>query len=526
MHNLTKKLTKYTLLLAVLMIFSSQNGYSQSELDEGYDQLNQGNYDAAAEIFEDYLLSNPDDTKIYLQLAYIYKTQNKTEKAIEYFTRVRDYSYNSDEVSSASSELEYLESNKSFEKLNTAYSFLNKGEVDAAIPLFIEHLDQNPNDSKVLLQLGYIYLSKNEFDSSMIYFEKAKNRSTISEDVKVATREIENINNMRNSSGSVSSSKLDSAYSLLNSGRKSDAIRLFEEYASENPKDTKVQLQLAYLYNEQKNYTKAKKYFEYVKANSTNAEEREKAETSLGYLNDFRMSLSPSSADIYFYNYYDTKQENYISNFIGKYQYRLFKNFFTGVYGDVYLDSRSKPGQIYNDRYVEGGGFFHYNFFPSLSFEFRAGYVRLIDKEENKFNFKPILTFADRFGHFPQYKKTGVPSQNFYLDTYASALYDHKYENFYAQAQLREVLRYMIKGYSYFEVYLKQNIQGDSKQIDYNNYGELGGGIAYTFNIRNFPVLFAEAVNRFYFVKNDQGLFPESSFTVKLGFILTYYSPL
>ena len=79
MHNLTKKLTKYTLLLAVLMIFSSQNGYSQSELDEGYDQLNQGNYDAAAEIFEDYLLSNPDDTKIYLHLAYIYKTQNETE---------------------------------------------------------------------------------------------------------------------------------------------------------------------------------------------------------------------------------------------------------------------------------------------------------------------------------------------------------------------------------------------------------------------------------------------------------------
>jgi hypothetical protein len=313
---------------------------------------------------------------------------------------------------------------------------------------------------------------------------------------------------------------------MLKAGKDTDAIKLFEEYSNENPADTKVQLQLAYLYNTKKNTTKARKYFESVKRNTTSRDEREKATTSLNFLNDYRSSLSPSSVDIYFYNYYNTNQENYISNFIGKYQYRLFKNFNIGVYGDVYLDSRSRPGIIYNDRYVETGGFFRYNFFPSLSFEFRAGYVRLIDKEENKFNFKPILSFSDKFGNFPLYKKSGVKSQNFYLDTYAAALYDHKYENFFGQAQLREVLRYMLGGYSFFEVYLKQNIQGDSKQIDYNNYGELGGGIAYTPNIKNFPTIFAEAVNRFYTVQNSQGLFPESSFQFRLGFILTYNSPL
>ena len=519
-------LIKIKFIAVVFILFASLNVYSQSELDEGYYQLNQGNYEAAAGIFENYLLSNPDDTKIYLQLAYLYKSQGNSERAIEYFTHVKNYSYNSDEVSSASSELEYLQKDVTLEKLNDAYSLLDRGNVDEAIVLFKEHLDQNPNDSKVSLQLGYLYSNRQQYDSAIVYFEKTKNRSTVIEDVRVATKEIENINSIRTLSGSPSSPKLDSAYSLLKAGKEYDAIRLFEEYSYSNPGDTKVQLQLGYLYSERKNISKAKQYFESVKKNTTSSDEREKATTSLNYLNDYRGKVSPSSVDIYFHNFYDANQENYISNFIGKYQYSLFRNFNTGIYGDVYLDSRSRPGLIYNDRYAEVGGFFRYNFFPSLSLELRAGYVRLIDREESKFNFKPILSFSDKFGHFPVYKKSGVKSQNFYLDTYAAALYDHKYENFFGQAQLREVLRYMTGGYSFFEVYLKQNIQGDSKQIDYNNYGELGGGIAYTPNIKSFPTLFAEAVNRFYFVRSNTGLFPESAFQFRLGFILTYNSPL
>lgn len=522
-----KKISKLSLTLAIYIAISflSINAYSQSDLDEAYYQLNEGNYDGAAAIFENYIAENPNATNIYLQLAYIYKTQKKIDKSIEYFNYVKNYSYNSDEIANAEKELEYLESSKSYEKLDQAYSLLNRGDEDGAITLFKDYVDEKPNDSKILLQLGYLYANKKDYDSAIVYFEKVKNRSTIIEDVNIAKKQLDNINNMRNSTGSANPT-LDSAYALLNSGRKSDAIKLLEEYSTENPSDTKVQLQLAYLYNEKKNYTKAKRYFENVSKYSTSSDERNKANLSLGYLNDYRMSLSPSSVDIYFYNYYDVDQENYISNFVGKYQYRLFKNFNTGIYGDVYMDSKSNKNLIYNDRYVEAGGFFRYNFFPSLAFEFRAGYVRLIDKDENKFNFKPILTFSDRFGNSPIYRDSKVKSQNFYFDTYAAALYDHKYENFFGQAQLREVLRYMIRGYSFFEVYLKQNIQGDSKQLDYNNYGELGGGIAYTPNIKNFPLFFIEALNRFYTVSNDNGVFPASSFQFRIGFQLTYNSPL
>ena len=525
-NSLFHTLLKINFFAVIITLMAFIPGYSQSDLDEAYYQLNNGNYDTAAEIFESHLLSNPDDSKIYLQLAYIYKTQGKSDRAIEYFEHVKNNSYISDEVTAATNELQYMQADNSNDKLNEAYSLLNRNEVTAAMDIFKQHLDENPNDSKVLLQMGYLYSNKMQYDSAIIYFEKVKNRSTILDDITTATREIQNINSLRNSSGTPSDSKLDSAYSLLNSGRSSDAIRLFEEYSAANPNDTKVQLQLAYLHNERKNFTKAKKHFQYVKDNSTSSDERQKASTSLNYLNDYKAGFSPSSVDIYFHNFYDVEQENYISNFLGKYQYQAFSNFYTGIYGDIYMDSRSRPGLIFNDRYAEFGGFLRYNFFPSLSLEVRAGYVRLIDREENKFNFKPILTFSDRFGNFPNFKKSGVKTENFYLDTYAATLYDHKYENFFGQAQLREVLRYMIKGYSFFEVYLKQNIQGDSKRIDYNNYGELGGGVTFRPDLNGFPVLFAEAVNRFYFESNSQGIFPESSFQFRIGFLLTYNSPL
>ena len=183
MYKKISKLALSSLAIFIAISFISNDAYSQSDLDEAYYQLNEGNYSGAAAIFENYIAENPNATNIYLQLAYIYKTQNNLDKAIEYFNYVKNYSYNSDEISNAQKELEYLESSRSYEKLNQAYSLLNRGDEDAAITLFKEYVDENPNDSKILLQLGYLYANKKDYDSAIVYFEKVKNRSTIAEDV-------------------------------------------------------------------------------------------------------------------------------------------------------------------------------------------------------------------------------------------------------------------------------------------------------------------------------------------------------
>jgi hypothetical protein len=60
-----------------------------------------------------------------------------------------------------------------------------------------------------------------------------------------------------------------------------------------------------------------------------------------------------TSLDLYFYNFYDSYQDNYIANFVGHYNFKIAPQFYTGFYVDLYTDTRSKPELIYNDRFIE-----------------------------------------------------------------------------------------------------------------------------------------------------------------------------
>ena len=73
-------------------------------------------------------------------------------------------------------------------------------------------------------------------------------------------------------------------------------------------------------------------------------------------------------------------------------------------------------------------------------------------------------------------------------------------------------------GYSFIDFYLGQNILGDTKQLSYNNYGEILAGVGFKPSIINFPVLFTEVSNKFYWISDN----PKNSFQVKAGFLLTF----
>ncbi|HEY5122783.1 MAG TPA: hypothetical protein VIK14_03530, partial [Ignavibacteria bacterium] len=77
-------------------------------------------------------------------------------------------------------------------------------------------------------------------------------------------------------------------------------------------------------------------------------------------------------------------------------------------------------------------------------------------------------------------------------------------------------------GYSYFEFYLGQNVLGDTKQYDFNNYGEISAGINFKPNIINFPLLFVEATNKYYWLGGPT----KNSFQIKAGFLLNFNLPL
>ena len=248
------------------------------------------------------------------------------------------------------------------------------------------------------------------------------------------------------------------------------------------------------------------------------------------YMRELMVKNARTSFDLYFHNFYESYYKNYISNLLTHLNFRLTKNIFAGLYAETYLDSKSNSETIYNDRFFDVGGFSKVQLTDYMNFELRIGYVREIDFKKNSLSFKPILSLGTRLGKASFYKfSKSSTTENFYFDIYGVGLYDYKFRNVFAMLQLKEVLRYLTGGYSYLEFYLKQEFSLDSEKKDYNNYGDLGAGIAFKPNLVNFPVLFAEAVSRNYLVDENgkylNGNF-KSIFQVRAGFLIYFNTKL
>ncbi|HEY5536393.1 MAG TPA: hypothetical protein VIL99_15835 [Ignavibacteria bacterium] len=422
------------------------------------------------------------------------------------------------------------------DSLNLAYEYYNSGRIQESIILFENYVKVNPNDTKIYLQLGFAYNNIKDFDNAIKNFDYVINNSINAEEISRAKIqksyiEEEKKNLVTNENLQIKDTtvekdpmyELNLAYKELNDGNNDKAISLFENYSKSNPTDTRVSLQLAYLYFKKEEYNKSLDKFEIVSANSKDDKEIDAAKQSIYVLRQMMPMYSKFSNDLYLYNMYDTYQENYILNFIDHFNINIAKNVYTGFYIDIFMDSRSKPDLIYNDRYIEFGGFWKVFFLKYLTFELRTGLVREIDFKNNSFNIKPILTFGYRLGEPNIYSGATTKEKEFlYVDVYSTVLYDYKFRNVFGQIYLREVARFLTGGYSYFEFYLGQNVLGDTKQYDFNNYGEISAGINFKPSLINFPLLFIEATNKFYW----KGGPTKNSFQIKAGFLLNFNLPL
>jgi tetratricopeptide (TPR) repeat protein len=406
--------------------------------------------------------------------------------------------------------------------LNIAYNLLNTGQTNQAISIFENHIKDYPVDFQIYLQLGYAYKQIGNVVKAREYFTFVSTKSNDKEQIASAKKELEFLSE-EYLTKKMENDELNKGYEFVNNKNYGNAVKVFETYKSKHPYDYKIYMQLGYLYTDMSNYDKAIENFNYVKSYSKSIEQIDDATVAIYYLRDMNIIKSKNSLSVYLYNVYDSHFENNVSNIIGHYYYKLYKNLYTGIYGDAYLDTRTKPALIYNDRYIEGGGFVNYRFTDNIGVEFRAGFVREIDFNKNSFNFKPILYAGTRIGSPSIYfGSKNTKREFFYFDVYSVGLYDYKFRNFFGQAITKEVLRTMTGGFSFIEFYLSQMALIDSKQFNYNNYAEYGAGVSFKPDIPEFPSIFLEATNKTFFI-GDNGLFWKgkltNTFQVKAGLL-------
>ena len=310
----------------------------------------------------------------------------------------------------------------------------------------------------------------------------------------------------------------DSGYYFYNSGNKKKAVEYFELHLKDNPRDVKTRLQLGYIYYDQRKLDKALKQFDYVGKRSSSSQDIEISRSASFVIREELALTAPRSLDLYFYNFYDSYQENYIANLVSHVNFRVAPNFYAGPYLDVYADTRSSKTLIYNDRFVEIGGFFRYNIMKNLFFELRLGYTRQIDLDSSKINIKPMLVYFNRFGEAKVYSSGKSSSKtSFYMDIYYAAMYDYKYKNAFLQATMQQAVRFSTGGYSYIENYLVESAQFDGRKLDYNNYFEVGTGLRFKPNVVIFPIIFVEPTYKAYFYGDRK-----NSFQIKAGFLLNF----
>ena len=413
---------------------------------------------------------------------------------------------------------------------DSGYYYQKLGLKDKAAGFFEEFISSNPDNNQVRLDLAYMYRDMNQISKAKDQFEHVSKYSSNQDFVQQANYALGLMNsqtttNNQNTYQQVSSSLSsgDSAYYYYNNGNLTRAAQLFELHLKDNPRDVKARLQLAYIYYGKKQYENALKHFEIAGKYATDPKDKEAAKSAVLVLKEQLAGTSKSSMDIYFYNFYDSFQENYIANLVGHLNFRLGPGLYAGPYLDVYTDSRSSKALIYNDRFVELGLFMRYNILDNLFFEGRIGYTRQIDLDSNKINLKPMLVYFNRFGDAKVYVAKGSTSSktSFYMDFYYAAMYDYKYKNAFVQGTMQQVLRFHTGGYSYFENYLVESGQFDGRKLDYNNYFEIGTGVRFKPNLLVFPILFVEPTYKVYFYGDRKG-----SFQVKAGFLLNFRTKL
>ena len=145
-------------------------------------------------------------------------------------------------------------------RTDLAYTQLSAGSPKEAAKEFEMVYRDHPEQLKIALELGYLYLQFHNSPTAEKYFAAAQ--SSVDPEVSSPARQA-----LQDLRASELQARKQKAYDLLEQGHRKEALGLFEQAHVADPSDSAITLQLGYLYQETGKLAKAREMFEAERSN-------------------------------------------------------------------------------------------------------------------------------------------------------------------------------------------------------------------------------------------------------------------
>ncbi len=157
----------FTLKKMVGMASLKTDEASFALFDKGNSLLQEGKFDEALQVFEEFLAKYPEIYQVHLNIGTVYLKKNDLDRAASEFQLVLDKALQAHGDYKKDPEATF----RAFSGLGEVY--LKKGDYEAAQKQFSQALEISPRDEIAAYNVGEVFFSNQQIDEAIKYFELA-----------------------------------------------------------------------------------------------------------------------------------------------------------------------------------------------------------------------------------------------------------------------------------------------------------------------------------------------------------------